>query len=738
MTTKTENTSTATRAQNNSRKTNTSRTATNQSKSASRTAQKKSSLLTDMTTKKVSARPNKNTTMTASYSNIFPRIISRSATSKTSNVSFSETYNSCRDAYFTCMDQFCATQSDDYRRCVCSSRLTEIIAQEKQLAQTADNLQDFQNLNIDVISKSKDEVKSMLSASNGEKNIKQDTSNSAKTLNNISEVLKQSKKNALSTQGTLDIAGNIKNIWSITDLIGSSNIADLTGESLYNAVHAQCAEAVSDFCTQSDLTMVSSAYGMYIENDCSILATGLNSRKVAANTAIRTTRHQMQDARLDNYNAHNSLSLNECVARVKQDITQDRACGSEYTHCLDFSGKYLNINTGEPIYSSDFYQLESQLSLSGNVLKNETNAKFVNLLDKKRAFAEQSLDLCVDNADAAWDEFLRQAIVEIYQQQQQRVQDVKAECLTVVNECYLKQSDTLQNFSDNSSIISLGHTLELSEDLCAEKLTTCSNLYGGGPEGLAVLVNTMHNITDETIAQACPEMLMTFAKNICSVPVNDSAHSYPYGCRVYAPGEAMYARVEMCNATLVNPFDRSDILVSTIIVPNTYYVCPLAQKRYVSCAFNRYLYNETVSIEHGFSLNNASECRICPAGLICPGGKSKPQSVDSQLYDTCGIYYVGSLYQQLVRYALQNCRRPSDESYLLSESLLAEVNQVMQTVTNLLVSELSSECTNYNGTWVDIPWIDDDANGYHDTTGDTLNQDFYTRTGTNKLWGYCK
>ena len=514
--------------QQNSRNINIARTTNNRTQPGSQNT--RTSISSQSTsTKTISGRQGTTAKKTSSRSTVTPKLVSRTATTYYSTTNtFSETYNSCRDAYFTCMDQFCATQNDDYRRCVCSSRLTDILTQEKTITQTGESLQDFQNLNIDVISKTGDEVKSMVSASNGEKNIKKDNSGASKTLDSISEVLQQSKKNALSTQGKLDIAGNIKNIWSISNLIGGTNIANLTGEALYNAVHAQCAEFVSEGCTSSDLTMASSAYGMYIENDCSILESKLDSKKVLANAAIRTTRHQMQNARLDNYNAHNSLSVNDCIARVRQDITSETACGSGYIHCLDFSGKYLNLNTGQPIYSPEFYQLEKQLSMSGNILKNETNAKFVNQLDKKRMFAEQSLNLCVDDADEVWNEFLNQAIVEIYQRQQQRVQDVKSECLRVVNECYLKQSDTLQNFSDNSSLISLGHTLELSEDLCADKLTTCSNIYGGGPEGLSILVTTMRNITNETIAQTCPELLMTFAQNICAVPANDSANSYPY------------------------------------------------------------------------------------------------------------------------------------------------------------------------------------------------------------------
>lgn len=669
------------------------------------------------------------------------RRISRAATNVTRIADFGENYNSCRDSYFTCMDQFCAVQNESYRRCVCSSKLAQIQKQEKLLSQTANQLEDFQNLNIDAISKTSNEVKAMLSASDGETAIKKDVSNSANTLSNISAVLQTTKKKALSTQGQLDIAGDIKSIWQTTDLINGANIANLTGESLYNAVHNQCSEILSQNCASEDLKMISSTYGMYIENDCALLASNISSKMTTANATIRANRNEMYNARLENYNAHNSLTTNDCITKVREDITAPSACGENYVHCLDFSGKYLNETTGAPIYSTDFYELENLISLSGDILKNAQNTQFVNALNKKRVFAQQSLDLCTDNADAVWEEFLRQSLVAIYQQQHQKIQSVKNECLHVVNECYLKKSDSLKEFSDTASEILLGYTLELSEEMCSEKLTTCSNLYGGGPSGLTMLVNTMAEITDQTIAQTCPDLLETFAQNICAVSNADSGHAYPYGCRVYAPGESMYARNEICNITLANPFSKSDIIIPK---DNTetyaHYSCPAnAHIRYVRCNFNYYLYNPNASADDlYFSKDNATECHICPHGYSCVGGADAPANMDTELYNSCGVYYIGSLYQQLVRYAIQNCTRPSDDSYTISESILADVDITMRRVQSALVSELSKECDKYNGTWVDTPWIDDNYDGVHDSTGDTLLEEFYTITGTNKLWGYCK
>lgn len=692
------------------------------------------------TNKTVVGREKTKNTRTATRKPAQSTRVSRAAINTTTRT-FGTNYNFCRDAYFTCMDQFCANVNSTYRRCVCSSKLKSIQSQEKTLTNTATSLNDFQSLNVDAASKTAAEVKAMGSASVGEKSIKKDKSNSMKTLNNVSAVLENSKKQSLSTAGTLDIAGDIRQIWSTTELINGTDIANLTGESLFNAVHVQCNELAKEYCASTDLNMVSSAYGIYVENDCAILQNEIDKKKVLANAEIRSTRQKLQDARLENYNAHNSLNVNDCIAAVRKSMTADKACGDGYIHCLDFSGKYLNSETGEAIYSPEFYKIENQISLSGDVLKNGKNAQFINELNRKKTVAEKDLDLCRDDADYVWKEFMRQALVEIYQGQQKRVENVKNECLQVVNQCYLNKSNDLKNFTDETSQIIFVKSLELSEELCTEKLNTCSNLYGGGPDGLDTLIATMTGITDFQIEQSCPELLATFAKSVCAVPTSDSKHSYPYGCRIYAPGENHYARNSMCNETFVNPFSRTDITTtSTITETYTEYlgICRDLRKKYTSCRPGYYLYSPYSSASYHFSLNAATECNSCPDECICPGDIKAPVSINDELFQKCGRYYIGSLYQQLVVYALENCTRTTNTSKVLSESLLAEVDKVAQSVRKPLITALSKECSDLNGVWVDSEWVDENNDGYHDTNGDILLGDFYVATGANKLWGYCK
>lgn len=712
---------------------------------------------------------NRNTTTVSRAATTNARTgISRSATKATqsSRISraaqlsdtFSVGYNACRDAYFTCMDQFCANANDTYRRCICSARLDEIKTKQRALANAADQIQDFKDLNIEAIPKTPAEVNAMLSASEGEyaASIAKDTSESAKKLAGISDVLTNTKSKSLSMAGTLDIAGDINAIWATTNLASGANIANLTGETLYNAVHSQCVDLVANHCeSKSTLNMVVSAYGMYIENDCTILANALGKQKTTANMTIRETEREMNQARLENYNAHNSTSINDCVAKVRVDITADTACGKDYIHCLDTSGLYLNKSTGEPIYSPDFYQLETMASLTGDILKNQTNRLLVAELNRKRVFAEKSLSTCTDLADEVWDEFMRQAITEIYQGQQSRIRQVKEECLDVVNKCYDEKTASLRDFTNTDEQLLLGSRLELSEQLCREKLTACSNLYGGGSTGLQELIDTMYNITSQKIAQNCASTLQEYAMRICAVQSSDSLHSYPYSCRVYSPGEQKYAKLWACQNQLQNKtksnssYDDggnngggsgSDVPVD--FNPNTSqdYMChaPTLVYQFTSCKPNYYL-SDT---------GTYNRCLECPTGATCAGGTARPvfpQPSGEDVDDPCSDY-VGSLYQKLVRYALEACERPSKLENIpdstiytpISSSVLQDVNATMDSIRVAMSKSLQAECERLDGYWVATQHIDKKTASDPDTASNLkLHNRFYNETGANKKWGYC-
>ena len=674
-------------------------------------------------------------------------LVSRATTTTSDSKTFGSGYNACRDSYFTCMDQFCAKQDETYQRCTCSSRLEEIKSKERALSQTKQQLQDFNDLNIDSISKTGNEVKAMVNASAGESATDKstDTSSSSEKLSGISSVLSKTKSKSLSTQGKLDIAGDINAIWSTTDLTAGADIMNLTGEKLYNAVHAQCVSFASDSCdSKSTLNMVVAAYGMYIENDCTTLSNSLAKQTTNASGSIRETEQAMNQARLENYDSNNSTSINDCISNVRKDITADSACGKDYIHCLDITGKYLNSDTGEPIYSSDFYQLELQTSLSGDILTNQTNRLLVNELNKKKEFVTNDLSTCSDLSSDVWDEFMRQAITEIYQGQQERIREVKNECIDVVNDCYDTQSKSLKDFSNVKEQLLLGSRLELSEEMCKEKLNACSNLYGGGEPGLEELVTTMHNITDQKIAKDCKTTLEDYAKSICAVPSSDIVHGYPFACRTYAPGEQQYASISSCNLVFstgtLNVIDTGYTAGVDNGTGTVNFSCP-TNTIYTSCSNGYYMAYNNV---YDGTPKAGNKCLKCPiyasdgtsaVSYNCNGGTEAPaQITNANTSDaTCGDDYVGSLYQKIVRYALQTCTRPSDSTEVIPYAILADVNVVMDSINVEMGKQLSEECERLSGVWFDTPWAELKVK----YANYSLWSLFYTETSSNLKWGSC-
>ena len=95
----------------------------------------------------------------------------------------------------------------------------------------------------------------------------------------------------------------------------------------------------------------------------------------------------------------------------------------------------------------------------------------------------------------------------------------------------------------------------------------------------------------------------------------------------------------------------------------------------------------------------------------------------------CGTDYIGSLYQKMVKYASQVCVRPSKANDMLPDTVLQDINVVMDEITMAMSNELSQECERLGGVWIATPYIS--------SSSDTLFDDFYTETSANTMWGYC-
>jgi len=712
---------------------------------------------------------------------------------------FGTGYNGCRDAYFTCMDQFCAKKDEKYRRCVCSNKLKEIQEKEFALFQTSEHLQDFHNLNLDVISKTKNEVKAMVSASAGEKALEKtkDTSASASKLEDITSTLNSTKKNSLSNKDTLDFIENLTGDFGDDELGFSmkSDIMNLSGDKLYNAVHMQCLNFVKNRCNnQATVNMVTSAYGMNIENDCSNILANMDKKIVEAERQVKKTEKEVNDERTKLYKSQNATAVNECIAQVRKDITDEKVCGKDYIHCLDFTGRYLDFKTGEPIYTPNFAEFINYLDLTGDFMKNSANALVVSSMNSKRDYAERGLSTCRDISNDVWNEFLKQSITEIYQQNNQRIDKVKSECLDIINNCLDTQTGNLKDFANIKDKSIFGMNIETAKKLCKSKIDTCQNIYNfksnkekDGKEE-AQISDYSKKIGDQKVVKECKNLLEDFVNKICEVSPSDRFHKVPYGCRTFSPGNAYILSQENALKKTDPNFEKEESKYFDLNnnINNKGKICGRDGKIEYSDLKENYT-NVLLKDKEYFLMNKLQNVRYVKYGnKFCKikisdnnkvykyiyGNKddffkSSPSNDDLYItkkpelkkifvyynnngtYDICpssSIYggFFGSIYQKIAIYAKEVCIKHNNNIEILPTDVQKEVVDVASKTVFKLKEDLRKECEEkYGGIWIDTDrenlniFEKDDEKQNCLKNRKLLNSNFYKGTNTSKEWLGC-
>ena len=494
-------------------------------------------------------------------------------------------YAQCRDSYATCMDQFCANANDTYRRCFCSQRFSDFRDTEAALEEVKVLLQRFEDNNLNAVDKTAAEVNAMYTATVGEAAIKNDVSGAQNTLNEISDLLsgkkkpgQQEKENPMDMSFGFDI--NMDDLWGSTNSMFDSgnqrtNVADLEGQALYNEVNKQCLEFVTDTCsTDAVLNMATSSYNVMIAQDCNLYEKKIDAQRETVMNTVRQAEKILRQARLEEYRAHNSADVNECLAKVRDAMLQDTACGENYKRCLDYTGNYINSTTGEPIYSAKLFKLTELINLFGSTGTSSDivgmNPQYSKWLDDRRMFATTALDSCRDIADTVWNEFKRAAIIEINQAQEAKIEEVKASCVATMGECYDTQSGALKSFDKTTAQMSGALAAQTSRAMCAEKVSACAALYGDNdsnqckfdaygklttPEncGLSQLLDFVGLVDSVKIAEGCADAMTKYTKELCAPASGDSTHVYPWGCRSLDRATLANRLVDQANVYCVQP-----------------------------------------------------------------------------------------------------------------------------------------------------------------------------------------
>ncbi len=494
-------------------------------------------------------------------------------------------YAACRESYATCMDQMCANANDTYRRCFCSDKFLKFRDVEESLDEAMIMLQQFQDNNLEAVDKTADEVNAMYSASVGEAAIKRDTSASARLLDNITKLLSGGGTNSATTNMNdsigildLDFSVDFDDVWSDGGFslfdTGNQDLSTLEGTALFNAAQRQCTRLSQNMCENNAVfSMSRSSYNILISQDCNTYEKALNKKKETVAQAVRTAEKYLREARLEEYRAHNSMDVNECLAKVRTAMLADTACGENYKRCLDPTGAYINGATGEPIYSPQLFKFEKLIKLSGEVGDDilQQNPVFDRELEKYRTnkYVDPQLDTCRSIADIVWNEFKRTAIIEIAQAQANKIEEIKSSCVDTIAECYDTQSQSIVNLGSKRTNITAGALGRYTaRDRCQERVLMCASLYSGAkceisngqvtnPDvcGIRSLITYVNTVDDLMVVEKCKAAADEYLTDLCT-PDNDT-YEYPYKCKGLEPDTLKEYITNYINEYCGDPIDSN-------------------------------------------------------------------------------------------------------------------------------------------------------------------------------------
>ncbi|MDR2685280.1 MAG: hypothetical protein LBB23_00715 [Rickettsiales bacterium] len=390
-------------------------------------------------------------------------VLARAATTATPGTSFGDAdYNTCKDAYMNCMDQFCGEADDTYHRCICSNKVVDLQARAAAVESATAALQNFIAVDTLTIGLDAEDAVAMFNATEGELAVPkgEDKSAFAGKLDDIANQLlgassskSPAKKSAGSKFTTIDLNDLSADLFGGNK--GASVDVNLTGDSLYNNVHLQCSDMVGKICSQKNIGLVVSLYKQGINKDCDAAAKSMKAKEDNVKKGVTNTQVALMEARLEAHESRNSLSDLECLEDALKRMTDDLVCGKDYSKCLDFSGQYIDSRTGNPIYTPKFGHLADWLTLPDTTKNQMTmrdvpaNAVFINKLDEMRIFIEKDvLKNCQSVADRIWGQVVDRALIEIKNAQRDKVDQVRDQCIAKLGSCLDVQTGAFDGLRD--------------------------------------------------------------------------------------------------------------------------------------------------------------------------------------------------------------------------------------------------------------------------------------------------
>ena len=391
-------------------------------------------------------------------------------------------YAGCRQIYYECMDEFCATKDANLRRCACSSRVNEFNSIKKQLSNVEDKMLDF-NQRLLLVNLDAEDAAVINTATEGEDAFyaTKDRTKSKRALDEIADKL-NAKFGDDSSSGSLapvSLSLNIDSAFDTVDSFMGSDTTSKSGPALYNAAIPVCREIATEVCTEDELSLAISGYQMLMEQDCNTVYKSYQTQVDAARTKVFESSALLDMSRLDAYQTRNSDDMLTCKRKMLDMLTDQSVCGKNLQNCLDMTGKYIDPTTGSAFLTVNLADL-ADLIIRPGVNQTWTSANgsspFLTYLRGKKNYLASAMENCQDIADSVWDAFIEDALAQIKLAQISKLEEVRQACTTLTTECLTSAAETIEGF-DARALSIFGVSADRTvNSICASVQTACAKL----------------------------------------------------------------------------------------------------------------------------------------------------------------------------------------------------------------------------------------------------------------------
>jgi len=449
----------------------------------------------------------------------------------------SKNYSKCKSVYFDCMDEFCANKDADLRRCSCSTRIHEFDSIKKQLDSAEDKMLDF-NQRLLLVGLDKEDAAAVNVASEGEIGFSTtDTSASEKLLKKITESLNSSGNSKLNNDlSSVSLSLNMDSAWDSVDSLSGVSTTAKNGVALYNAAQPVCIEMAKEVCSDDELSIAQNSYKLLIQQDCNTVAKSYDAKYNQAIEKIHESSALLDMSRLNAYQQRNSDDILTCKKKILDQMSNAAVCGEDLYKCLDVTGQYINPADGSAFLSTNLHEMTNLLTApvgSESWSSIPANDKFVSFLNSKKKFLEPAIEKCQDIADSVWKDFLNDALARIKLAQNNKLEQIRRSCTTLVTDCKTNAMQSLEDFDARAL-----STFEVIADttvnaLCENVQNSCIGLFDAMDNGNSDWATGISEIATDTSYQKILDTCMTVGKDCIIQQCNGTSGNFAL-CGDYA------------------------------------------------------------------------------------------------------------------------------------------------------------------------------------------------------------